>query len=92
MKVKKINKTRSVVGEVIIYQPLGNEIIVEGRGFMKQGGEYRQMPYRFPQTPMCQFYENDAYVYPELAEKSDFPKTVEGNCPLKEVRCIIFRF
>ncbi|KAL7015790.1 hypothetical protein ACKWTF_016680 [Chironomus riparius] len=90
VKVKKLNKTRSVIGDVIIYQPLGDEIIVEGRGFMKQGGEYRQMPYRFPQTPMCQFYANDAYVYPELADKSDFPKTLEGNCPLKAVNFLIF--
>ncbi|KAL7014669.1 hypothetical protein ACKWTF_016050 [Chironomus riparius] len=84
VKIKKINKTRSMFGEVVFYQALGNEIMIQGNGYMKQGGEYKQMPYRVPKTPLCQFFDDDVYVYPKLAEKSDFPSDVKANCPLKE--------
>lgn len=72
-------------GEVIFYKELGNDIVLEGNAFMKQGGEYRQMPYRQPKTQMCQFFQDDIYVYPKLAEASDFPLDIKANCPLKEV-------
>ena len=37
LKVKKVNKTRSLAGEIKFLQPLGNDVIVEGKALKKQG-------------------------------------------------------
>ncbi|KAL7014671.1 hypothetical protein ACKWTF_016052 [Chironomus riparius] len=86
VKVKKINKTRSIVGEVTFHQAVGNEIMLDGVAYVKQGGEYRVMPYKKPKKPLCQFFEDNDYVYPKLAEASDFPLDIKANCPLKKVK------
>jgi hypothetical protein len=35
--VRKVNKTRSLVGYAITHEPFGNDIIVEALGLKKQG-------------------------------------------------------
>ena len=90
VKVKKINKTRSIIGEVIFYQAVGNEIILDGNAYVKQGGEYRLMPFKQPKKPLCEFFQDDDYVYPKLAEASDFPLDIKANCPLKAVNFVMF--
>ena len=87
--MRKINKTRSIVGEAIFIQAMGNEIMLQGNGYVKQGGEYRKMPYRMAKTPMCQFFQDDHYVYPKLAASSDFPEDLKANCPFKKVKTIL---
>jgi hypothetical protein len=59
MKVRKVNKTRCIVGYSDIKVPFGNDITVEGLGYFKQGGEYRQMPYRMPLKGFCDFFGED---------------------------------
>jgi hypothetical protein len=54
LKVRKVNKTRALIGEFTYKIPMGNDIMIEGRLYKKQGGEYRLMPYRAPRKPYCE--------------------------------------
>jgi len=37
VQVRKVNKTRSLVGYAITHEPFGNDIVVEAKGLKKQG-------------------------------------------------------
>jgi len=37
IRVKKVNKTRSLVGSITFHEPFGNNIKVEGKALKKQG-------------------------------------------------------
>lgn len=54
LKVKKQNRTRALVGEYTFKIPFGDEIMMEGKFYKKQGGEYRLLPYRSALKPYCQ--------------------------------------
>lgn len=54
LRVKRQNRTRALVGEYTYKVPFGNEIMLEGKFYKKQGGEYRLMPYRSALKPYCQ--------------------------------------
>ena len=62
IKIRKINKVRSLVGEADFFIPFGNDVTLEGTFLKKQGGEYRLMPYRFSPTPFCVFASNDGEI------------------------------
>lgn len=68
LKVRKVNKVRSLVGEIKFFVPFGNDITIEAKAYKKQGGEYRQMPYKFPPMPFCDFLIQDRKIkfYVEL--------------------------
>ncbi|KAG5679007.1 hypothetical protein PVAND_008616 [Polypedilum vanderplanki] len=83
LKVRKVNKTRSIVGYVLTKVPIGDDFKSEGRLLKKQGGEYRYLPYGYPPTPKCTLMANDRYMYPDVAKNSDFPADVRNNCPDK---------
>ncbi|KAL7010912.1 hypothetical protein ACKWTF_014010 [Chironomus riparius] len=83
LKVRKVNKTRSFIGDIVLINPLGDDIFLEIAAYIKQGGEYRLMPYRIPPSPFCSFCANDTYVYPDLSRNSDFPEDIVANCPLQ---------
>lgn len=59
IKVRKVNKTRSLVGDIKLMIPFGDDIIIESKGLKKQGGEYRQMPYHVQPTKLCEFIAKD---------------------------------
>lgn len=59
IRVRKVNKTRSLIGEVVIGKPSGDDIMFSAKCFKKQGNEYRLMPYRLPPQPMCQLLKHD---------------------------------
>lgn len=60
LRVRKYNKTvRLLIGEITYNQPIGNEIIVEVKGYKKQGNQYRLLPYHAAPTPYCTSLEND---------------------------------
>lgn len=83
-KVKKLNKTaRGLDGAIIFHIPLDDSIEVEGRLYMKQGGEYRLLPYKSSKDRACSFTQADEYFYPEITKVSDleFP----FPCPLPNV-------
>lgn len=65
---------------------MGDDVTIEAAVFVKQGGEYRLMPYRITPSPFCSFCGNDSYVYPDLAKNSDFPEDIGAACPLQPVR------
>ncbi|KAG5678972.1 hypothetical protein PVAND_008587 [Polypedilum vanderplanki] len=83
VKVKKINKTRSLVGYSLFNAPVGDDFKVEGKVLKKQGGEYRLLPYNMQPAPFCSTLAKDEYMYPEVAKNSDFPEDVMTNCPFK---------
>lgn len=85
VRVKKVNKTRSIVGYIFYYEPFGNNIKVEIRTLKKQGGEYRYMPYKQVPEAFCDVLAKDKYIYPDVAKHSDFPEDIERNCPLPAV-------
>lgn len=62
MKVRKVNKIRCLVGEIKIYKSFGNDIMVQVKGYKKQGGEYRLMPYKLQPTPFCDFVKSDGLL------------------------------
>lgn len=40
VRVRKINKTRSIVGEVKFFKPLGNDVLIEIKLAKKQGEKF----------------------------------------------------
>lgn len=88
IKVRKVNKTRVLVGDIKIFQDFGDDIIAETIAFVKQGGEYRLMPYKVGKIPFCQLLQKDVYFYKKLTEKSDFPEDIEKDCPIVQVSSI----
>ena len=85
LKVRKINKTRTFVGGILLKSPLGDDVTFDAAVYIKQGNEYRLMAYRIPESPFCSFAANDTYVYPDLAKNSDFPENIASECPLQAV-------
>ncbi|KAG5673202.1 hypothetical protein PVAND_003269 [Polypedilum vanderplanki] len=83
LKLRKVNKTRSLVGMVEIKKPIGNDFTAQINILKKQGGEYRYLPYGLPEKQLCEFYANDTYVYPDVAKNSDLPEDIGSNCPIQ---------
>ena len=60
LKVRKVNKTlRAIFGAAHHHVPFGNEYELEVLVYMKQGGEYRLLPYKKTRTPFCEFCKSD---------------------------------
>lgn len=60
LKVRKIKKIRSLIGEIKLHIPIGNDIMFELKAYKKQGGEYRLMPYKLQPSPFCDFLAQDS--------------------------------
>lgn len=90
LKVKKVNKIRSIFGFITLYQPFGNNLIIEAKTLKKQGGEYRYLPYKVPPTPLCDLIIKDKYIYPDFARQSDFSEDPVNNCPIIPVSLELF--
>lgn len=58
--------------------------------FLKQGGEYRKLPYKLEKKPLCDFFKGDVYYYEELSTMSTFP--FPFVCPYKKVSFLILKF
>jgi hypothetical protein len=52
--------------------------------YRKQGGEYRLLPFKFPEQEFCSAIQNDPYVYPDIAKHSNISYPLE--CPIADVR------
>jgi hypothetical protein len=52
--------------------------------YLKQGGEYRLLPYKLPKKPLCDFVNEDAFFLPKAVNVSEirFPMA----CPFEVVR------
>lgn len=89
VKVKKLNKTtRGLDGSLIFHIPLDDSLEVEGRLYMKQGGEYRLLPYKSSKDGICSFVQADKFFYKEATAASDFE--FPFPCPLPSVSLEIF--
>lgn len=51
---------------------------------MKQGGEYRLLPYKLPKKPVCKFANEDKFFLPKTANVSEI--TFPMACPLEVVK------
>lgn len=69
LKVRKIQKIRSIVGEIDFFVPIGNDIMFSGLAYKKQGGEYRLMPYKVQPTPFCDFIKKDGLLQNSIHDK-----------------------
>lgn len=83
LKVRKVNGTRKIFGNVTCHIPLDNTYLCEALVYIKQGGQYRLMPYKLPKKGVCDVHNEDKYFYPDLVAASDFP--MPYPCPLPTV-------
>ena len=79
LSVKKIKGVRGLFGNATYHVQLNNTFRAKASLYIKQGGEYRKMPYRLPEKGVCDFFNEDDIFYPELSQKSNFMKPVP--CP-----------
>jgi hypothetical protein len=86
IRVKRINgtKERGMHGPWIIRGPIDDTYKVKATFHRKQGGEYRLLPYNFPQADYCSTINNDPYVVPDMIEHSNI--TLPFTCPMSDVR------
>lgn len=92
LKVRKVKGVRKLFGDVIYHISMDNTIGVEGYAYIKQGGEYRRLPFKIPRKQFCKFFYEEIYFYPEFAKASDFPPPETATCPLPNVRNIFCLF
>lgn len=86
VKVKKIGKDRGFVGPVSFNFPIDNNYTVEGKLYMKQGGEYREMPYKLQKKPFCDFVNGETFFLPKVTDVTSPPMTFPMSCPSPVVR------
>lgn len=77
--LKKVNKVRKIFGNATWHIAIDNTFMAERLLYMKQGGEYRRLPYKLPKQGFCDFHNDDKNFYPDLAAHSDFE--VPFQCP-----------
>lgn len=59
IKVRKINKTRSIIGNISYHVPIDENMICITKVLKKQGNEYKYLPYRVPPTGLCEVFRSD---------------------------------
>jgi hypothetical protein len=86
IKIKKIpgTKFRGVFGSATIPESLDETFKVLTNIYVKQGGEYRLMPFKFSPQPLCEFVNNDKTYVPEFEKVSNF--TQPKPCPGPKVK------
>jgi hypothetical protein len=83
LKIRKMNKTRKVVGNVTYHASIDNSYVAVTTLYKKQGGEYRLMPYTLPKMGYCDFLNSDKYFVKDIVESSNFPYPFP--CPFPNV-------
>jgi hypothetical protein len=85
VRVRKINKTaKAIVGTIQIHAPdLNNKNSIEVQLYRKQGGQYRQLPFKSENTPACDAVNADAFFYPDVVKHSDLLRPMP--CPFPQV-------
>lgn len=82
LKIRKVNKTRQVIGNVTYNIPLDDTFVSSISIYIKQGNQYRLMPYKLPKKPNSEFYNDDKIFYPEIAAVSDLPFPYPNPLPV----------
>lgn len=86
LKVRKVGGERKLFGNVTFHIPMDNSFDVERYAYMKQGGEYRRLPFKIVKKKFCDFFVEEKLFYPDFVKVSDFPPPDITLCPLKNVR------
>jgi hypothetical protein len=88
-KIKKLNKTtRGIFGTIVVpvADYFDNNLQVGVRLLKKQGGEYRQMPFKLPPKNLCDFFNEDDFFMPDVVAASDVPSPLP--CPAEVVKIL----
>ena len=90
LRLKKVNRTHSLVGDVTYFQELNNDLKLKVLLFKKQGGQYRLTQFKTPVQGICDFYNSDKFVVEELQKSCDkCPRQADKQCPWKAVSLFI---
>jgi len=86
IKVKRAGKgePKKLYGNAIHHIELDNTYTAETLTYMKQGGAYKQRPYRLQKKGICDFYNVDTFFYKDLVANSNY--TFPCPCPMPKVR------
>lgn len=81
VRVKRLNKTARAIFGILQQKVAADDThLVSFELSLKQGGQYRKLPYKLPPKGFCSFINEDIYIYPELSKASDIPWPL--SCPL----------
>jgi hypothetical protein len=88
LKVKKFtgSKTRGLFGSVKIHGNVDNTFKYECKIYVKQGGEYRLMPFKIPPQPVCDLFNNEDAFVQDFADVSNITQPMP--CPMPKVKLI----
>lgn len=75
--------TRGIFGTIIYHVADDDSFLLESIIYIKQGGEYRRMPFKLAKKGCCSAIQDDEIIYPDLVAVSDFPK--QFPCPFPSV-------
>lgn len=83
LKIRRDGQERKIIGNITYKTDLDNSYTAESTFYVKQGGEYRKLPYRVPIQGFCDYLQGDIYFYPEWTKYSDLP--FPPPCPFPKV-------
>lgn len=83
IRVRKHEKVRKIFGNVTHHIDMDNSYTATVELFVKQGGEYRKLPYRLKESPVCDFFQQDTYFYEEMTTMTTYP--FPFVCPIAKV-------
>jgi hypothetical protein len=91
LKVKKIpgTKSRGLFGSVIVHGDIDNTFKIMCKFYIKQGGEYRLMPYKFPPQAVLDTFNNDKYFAPDFIKVSNFTQPLSSPVPKVESKILM---
>lgn len=77
-KIKRVQKQRLLFGNITFLALLDDNFTVEIIGYVKQGGQYRLMPYKIVK-PFCSAYNEDPFFMDDMRASSTLPP--KNVCP-----------
>jgi hypothetical protein len=86
LKAKKIpgTKDRGLYGSMIVHGDIDNSFKAYCNIYVKQGGEYRQMPFKILPQPICDLMNNEKTYVPAFVKVSNV--TLPVPCPFPKVK------
>jgi hypothetical protein len=83
LKIRKHEGYRKIFGNVTHHIDMDNSYDTMVDLYLKQGGEYRMLPYKLKRSPLCDFYSGDKFFYEDMTKTVSYP--FPFVCPLKKV-------
>jgi Protein of unknown function (DUF1091) len=78
LKVKRVQRERLIFGNSTLFVPLDNSYKADVTAYVKQGGEYRLMPYKIRKAA-CDGLKEDIYFWDDMCKNSTHHK--DRPCP-----------